>query len=280
MFVTLWPDCYATAKYMLLSPPLPSIFSCPRRQLLSAVSFFLVLCVNAVYADSRQVFDSESPSWLRAVGKLHVPGVKYENGHQLNHREDCTATLVGKAGNTSARTGGAKQPAANTIITAWHCLEFYRDISKTITFTLLYGTRDSFSVAAHRLADGGGMDADWAVLRLVDPVPATLDSALAVHPGKADAGRSIIMVGYSKNSEGGRLSYDPRCSITELSPPRTGGHASNCNALKGASGGAVVQVSTEGEPLLAGVISQGNGEDLSIFVPVDEFRAAIRANLK
>ncbi|MBE9539288.1 MAG: trypsin-like serine protease [Proteobacteria bacterium] len=244
------------------------------------MAVYLALPLNTAYAAPREVFNNESPSWLRAVGKLHVPGVKYESGHQLNHREDCSATLVRKATSETTGTGGVKLPPANTIITAWHCLEFYRDLSKTITFTLLYGTQDSFSVAAYRLADGGGMNSDWAVLRLVQAVPAERVAALAVHPAKADTGRSIIMAGYSKKSEGERLSYDPQCSITGLSLRHTGGYESNCNALKGASGGAVVQLSADGKPLLAGVVSQGNGEGLSIFVPVDEFRSAIRANLK
>jgi len=265
---------------MILNAPPSSIFSRRARLFLSLIPLFLALPLNTAYADAREVFSSKSPTWLRAVGKLHVPGVKFESGHQLNHREDCSATLVGNTAPETTGAGGVNRPAADTIITAWHCLEFYRDISKTITFTLLYGTQDSFSVAAYRLADGGGMNADWAVLRLVDPVPAKLVSALSVHPAKADKHRSIIMAGYSKNSEGERLSYDPHCSITDLSPALKGTSESNCNALKGASGGAVVQFSTGGEPLLAGVVSQGNGQGLSLFVPVAEFRSAIRASLK
>jgi hypothetical protein len=202
-----------------------------------------------------------------------VPGIKYERGHQLNHRENCSATLI-------ARPGQSNKAGANTIITAWHCLEFYNDLSKTITFTLLYGTSDSFSTEAYRLADGGGMDADWAVLRLVDAVPTSQVPALAIHPDRADRQRPIIMAGYSKNSPGERLSYDPDCSITSQSSPGKDTSESNCKALKGASGGAVVQLSAQGQPLLAGVISQGNGHDLSLFVPVVHFRSAIQANLK
>ena len=265
---------------MLLSAPLPSLFSRPGRQLLLVAAIYCALPLNAAYADPREVFNNESPTWLRAVGKLHVPGVKFDSGHQLNHRDDCSATLVAGPVQKSAEAGALNRAAANTIITAWHCLEFYRDLSKTITFTLLYGTPDSFTVEAYRLAEGGSMNSDWAVLRLVQAVPAERVVALAVHPAKAETGRSIIMAGYSKNSAGKRLSYDPQCSITDPSSPHSGGHESNCNALKGASGGAVIQISAEGEPLLAGVVSQGNGEGLSIFVPVDEFRSAIRASLK
>ena len=243
----------------------------PLVQLLVAAIF--VLATSLAQADSREVFHQASPSWLRAVGKLHVPGIKYERGHQRNHREDCSATLI-----TNHRQ--VSKAGANTIITAWHCLEFYNDLSKTITFTLLDGTGDSFSTEAYRLADGGGMDADWAVLRLIDTVPTSQVSALIIHPDRADSQRPIIMAGYSKNSPGERLSYDPDCSITFQSTHGKDSSASNCKALKGASGGAVVQLSIQGEPLLAGVISQGNGEDLSLFVPVMNFRSAIQASLR
>ena len=228
---------------------------------------------QALATDSRQTFTHDSPTWLRAIGRLEVPGTKYERGLPRNHWENCSATLVSRS---SARS-------ANTIITAWHCLEFYRDLSKTITFTLLHGTEQSFSIAATRLADGGGMHADWAVLRLLDPVPADQVAGLSVHPGRADRARTITMAGYSRddhaNPRGQRLSYDSACAITGQSHI-PGNSESNCTALKGASGGAVVQLSQQGEPLLAGVISQGNGSDLSIFVPVADFRTAIMANLR
>lgn len=243
----------------------------PLWQLLVLAGF--VLATRLAQADSTEFFRPASPTWLGAVGKLHVPGVRYEGGHQLNHRENCSATLV-------ASPGQANEAVANTIITAWHCLEFYNDLSKTITFTLFYGTANSFSTEAYRLADGGGLGADWAVMRLIDTVPTSRVSALAIHPDRADRQRPIIMAGYSINSPDQRLSYDPHCSITFPYSPGKETSESNCKALKGASGGAVVQLSSEGEPLLAGVISQGNSQDRSLFVPVDTFRSAIQASLR
>jgi len=224
-------------------------------------------------AGQREVFMSTSPLWLLAVGKLEVPGIKFERGYQRNHRENCSATLVTKsAGNR-----------ADTIITAWHCLEFYTDLSKTITFTLFNGHKRSFSTEAYRLVDGGGMDADWAVMRLRQSVPASVAPALKLHPEKANAKRPITMAGYSNDSlsggTGDHLSYDPACTITRQAAAR-GRSESNCAAMKGASGGAVIQLSADGEPLLAGVISQGNGRDFSVFVPVEDFRKAIIADLR
>ena len=250
------------------------------RQKICCSLLLLVLSLFAVYqaeADSQQVYNNTSPLWLRAIGKLHVPGIKYEEGYQLNHREDCSATLIATNGEAFS---APNKSSANTIVTAWHCLESYRDLSKSIIFTLFYGTHDSISFEAIRLADGGGMHADWAVLRLLKSVDNSLVSGLKVHPERADRLQSVIMAGYSQNSPGERLTYDPDCQITLQTSPGIGPSESNCKASKGASGGAVVQLSANGDPLLAGVISQGDGEELSIFVPVKDFRSAIQANLR
>ncbi|MDP4918196.1 MAG: hypothetical protein NWR12_10785, partial [Haliea sp.] len=48
----------------------------------------------------------------------------------------------------------------------------------------------------------------------------------------------------------------------------------NCTAHKGASGGAVIQLGAQGEPLLSGIISEGDGAQDSRFVPVAVMRAA------
>jgi hypothetical protein len=42
----------------------------------------------------------------------------------------------------------------------------------------------------------------------------------------------------------------------------------------------VVQLSPEGTPQLSGVVSQGNSEGLSTFVPVAVFRSALQRHLK
>lgn len=270
---TARPDCYARTRNILLSPLFPRTSSVFRRAFWTGTVFLLAMTVSTVQAESRKIFDSESPSWMRAVGKLQVPGIKIEQGYQQNYREDCSATLI-----TDTKSSAAKSASADIIVTAWHCLEFYGDLSRTITFTLLYGTTESFSSEAYRLFDGNNMEADWAVLRLLQPVPADKVAALAVHSGRANTHRAITMAGYSKNALQARLSYDPDCAIT--STDASGGIASNCNALKGASGGAVVQISDQGEPLLAGVISRGDGQGLSVFVPVDAFRSAIQASLR
>jgi len=221
-------------------------------------------------ADPRQVYSAAAPQWLRAVGKLQVPGSKYSAGSREHLLEDCSATLV-------ARAPG--QPA-DTIITAWHCLAHYNDLSKPIVFTLLPGQPGKLQREAYRLADGGGMYADWALLRLRQSVPAAQVAAMAIDPGGADPARSIAMAGYSRDEgigEGGRrLSFDPACLITARAPTSS---ASDCRAHKGASGGAVMQLSVTGTPMLSGVISEGDGAGLSTFVPVAAFRSAISLHL-
>ena len=244
-----------------------------RASLLRSCALFLATCVTVAHAGSRETYHSQSPTWLQAVGKLQVPGIKYSQGYPSNHHENCSATLITRSSN-----GVPSSAVADTIVTAWHCLEFYSDLSKTITFTLLHGTQSSFSSAAVRVADGGSMQADWAVLRLLQPVPATEIAALALLPIKADPLKPISMAGYSRNNPQQRLSYDIDCGIT--SQPDKGSSASNCNALKGSSGGAVIQLSSAGNAMLTGVISQGDSQNLSLFVPVDAFRRALNASLR
>jgi hypothetical protein len=222
-------------------------------------------------SDSREVFSSAAPQWLRAVGKLQVPGSIYRDGRRSHLLEDCSATLI------ATRAGRE----ADTVVTAWHCLVNYDDLSKPITFTLLDSGDSALQREAYRLEDGGGMHADWALLRLRTPVPAARATALLLHPGRADPGLAISMAGYSrdmgKGAGGEQLTFDPACMITAQAP---GTSDTDCVAHKGASGGAVVQLSTDGTPQLSGVVSQGNSEGVSTFVPVATFRSAIVRHLR
>lgn len=221
-------------------------------------------------SDSRLRYSGDAPPWLRAVGQLRVPGSRYQDGRREHFLEDCSATLV-------ARSPGRR---ADTIITAWHCLEYYNDLSRPITFTLSHGDRAPLEQEAYRLAMGGSMQADWAILRLRQAIETETATALAIHPGSADPARAVIMAGYSRDAGAAdrntRLSYDPRCLITAQAATLTD---SNCLARKGASGGAVIQLSDSGVPLFSGVVSQGDSAGLSQFVPVDAFRGALNRHL-
>ncbi|MEM8660994.1 MAG: trypsin-like peptidase domain-containing protein [Pseudomonadota bacterium] len=217
-------------------------------------------------ADPREEYHQGSPNWLRAVGKLKVPGSTYENGKRIYQWEDCSATLV--SANGSAR--------ADTIVTAWHCLENYSDLSRPIQFTLTAGQDSPIHREAYRFADGGGMYADWAVLRLLAPISSDQATVLPIHPASAESGISIAMAGYSRKTAlgdfGNRLTFDPLCSIKLRSHDVI---ESDCLAQKGASGGAVVQRSDNGTLWFVGVISEGDGRGISRFVPVGRFRTAL-----
>lgn len=219
-----------------------------------------------VAPDRRLAYHAASPPWLRAIGMLTVPTVKYQDGRARNHREDCSATLV---------TGRRGRPA-DIIVTAWHCLEFYQDLSKPITFTLGNALHGRVSHRARRLTDGGGMYADWAILRLQQAIPAERVPAIQLHPGTADPARGITAAGYSRDpglgQRGQQLTYDPTCRILQREGLLV---QSDCAAHRGASGGAVVQISDEGVAQLSGVISQGDGEALLLYVPVEGFRRAL-----
>lgn len=213
---------------------------------------------------------TQSPAWLSAVGMLHVPGIRYQRGYPRHHREDCSATLVGQANGKPA----------SFVLTAWHCLADYRDLSQRISFTLMPGSPDSQTREAVRVADGGGMHADWALLRLTAPVPSALAQPLAVSQARGNPDSAIAMAGFSRNpgeNHGDRqLSFDPRCHITTQHTRTT---ASDCAARKGASGGAVIQPGTGSPTALLGVISEGNGEGVSIYVPTAVFLPEIESYL-
>jgi hypothetical protein len=221
--------------------------------------------------DPREIYSNQAPVWLRAVGKLQVPGSTYLDGRQAHLLEDCSATLV------SDNRGSE----ADTIITAWHCLEHYNDLSKPILFALISGQTQGLEREAYRLADGGGMHADWAILRLKIPIAAADVIALQIHPTHAKSVSTISMAGYSRDPAlgdyGSHLTYHPNCLITE---PGTTVIDSNCVAYKGASGGAVVQLSNTGTPWFSGVISEGDSAGLSRFVPVAVFRGTLNQHLR
>ena len=104
---------------------------------------------------------------------------------------------------------------------------------------------------------------------------------MQLHPQTADPNHSILMAGYSQNQKTGNgvhtLTFDPACNIL-LQEPSFG--TTNCAALKGASGGAVIQALSGDEPRVCGVISQGDSENVSTYVPVESFRQSLELYLR
>lgn len=221
-------------------------------------------------AEQRLAYSPDSPAWLQAVGKLRVPGSQFKDGRRKHRLEDCSATLI-------AATPASSE--ADVVITAWHCLEFYNDLSRPILFTLLPQGPAPVTREAYRVADGGGMHADWALLKLREPVPAAHVAGLVANDGSGPTPARVTMAGYSRDKglgeRGNVLTYHPYCAVTQWQSGE-----SDCSAFKGASGGAVVKLSASGQASYAGVISRGNSEDISIFVPVTEFRTPLNRALR
>ena len=122
------------------------------------------------------------------------------------------------------------------------------------------------------------MHADWALLGLRGALPDLAQPRLALLPGNATTDLAVMMAGFSRDPgpgmNGNALTYDPDCRITAQERFNT---ATDCRAHKGASGGAVIQRDANNQRYLAGVISQGDGEGYSAFVPVARFRSKLAA---
>lgn len=230
----------------------------------------LLASAPAVATDDRRVRVDDSPRWLFAVGKLEVPGTRFVDGRRQHHIEDCSATLL----------PSPSGDRADTLVTAWHCLDQYRDFSKPLVVTFESDSGEPVARTAYRLTSGGGMHADWALLRLFQPLPAATVPALPVHPGRAAPDLPLVMAGFSGDpglgARGARLTFDPGCHVTGRQRHATG---TDCLAFKGASGGAVVQLTADGQAMLAGVVSEGDGSGYSSFVPVERFRSALALHL-
>ncbi len=224
-----------------------------------ARTLFLLLLGSALAAnaDPRQVADASSPSWLLAVGTLTVPGVEFSNGERSQRDENCTASLIGE----------------RTVLTAWHCFEYYRDLSREVIFTLPRAPGKPHQIV-HRLADGGGMQADWALLRLqkaiTDVTPLPIETEWSY-----EAGLPLIMAGYSRDNGlgdgGANLTWQAGCKNLADEWIRI---ATDCLAFKGASGGPVL-----GASKVVGVISAGDAKTITYYAPTRSFRSALRLHL-
>ena len=227
----------------------------------------LLICITALNADPRQINGPSSPPWLNAVGKLEIPSQSLEAGDITYFTEHCSATLISAVPNRSA----------NIIVTAWHCLENYRDLSREISFTLFYGEEAAISYSARRLSSGGSLDLDWAILRLNKPISNSLVQAIVLDRKSLQTTDYpyITMAGYSRDiglgGQGKRLTYHADCELGQEINQQI---SSNCLVYKGASGGPVVMSKFNNNGFqhkLAGVISQGNGLDVSTFIPTKAF---------
>ena len=207
-------------------------------------------------APSKSILDTQTGAAKRstslersisAVGQLLVPAIRYENGYARHYNERCSATAVAE-GNGEALY----------LLSAWHCLEDYRDLSRPLLFELSSGFQSPVRV----VASGDSMLSDWVLLRLQAPAP----SSAGIAEETSAEGSELIMAGYPRDHSA--ADAGPVTVLCQQSGKDNKDWSSDCVLQKGASGGAVFN--PDGEIL--GVISRGDGESVSIFVPVNRFR--------
>jgi V8-like Glu-specific endopeptidase len=232
---------------------------CYARPVQKLLLLLALLYAQAVSTEPRQTYSSDAPVWLHSVGKLTVPGYRMDNGQRLQQFENCSATLV----------------APDRVITAWHCLEYYRDLTRDILFSLPHRQQD-VPRRAMRLADGGGITDDWALLKLDRPIPKVVAQPLPLQFfAAAEPGTSLSLAGYSGDeglgASGEVLTWHADCKMQHREYARV---PTDCHAYKGASGGAAV---VNGQ--LIGVISVGDSGGLTYFIPSARFLGSIRAYL-
>lgn len=184
---------------------------------------------------------------LQGVGQLLIPTVHFESGYRRHFNERCTATLVAPGRDSNSRL----------LLTAWHCLEYYRDLSRPILFEHADGRR----VEARQRASGGSMRDDWALLELREALP----GAIPLLPVEVSPGTAVIMAGFSRQQgkESPPLTLDRHCRVTSREGEDLG---TDCHARRGASGGPVFSAVVPRRYL--GIVSRGDSAALSIFVPV------------
>ena len=195
---------------------------------------------------------------LRSVGRLLVPAIRYRNGYAQHFDEQCSGTLV------QPSAGAAR---SDLVLSAWHCVEHYRDTSRPLLFVSAAGQQRH----ARLLASGGSMFSDWVLLRLESALP----DPVAIALGGNSAQQRLLMAGYPRGEQGEKrpLQRAVDCRVTGRDQ---NDQRSDCVLNKGASGGAVFSAR---DLSLLGVISRGDGVSQSIFVPVSRFQSRIRAYL-
>ncbi len=223
-----------------------------------------LLCAGS---HAQQHYNSQSPNWLAAVGRLSVPSQQWIAGDWQHRTEHCSATVLHR--DSASR--------AQYLLSAWHCVEHYRDLSHDIRFQL------PGSEALHKarlVTSGGSMEADWALLKLQRPLPlADQNWTNLAYGNTSDEHQFMTMAGYSSGPtfpEGqAPLSYHSGCRMLSAETARV---ATNCFARKGASGGPVV-IDLGGRPHLIGVVSGSDRQGRSYFAPIDLFAAVLRQYL-
>ncbi len=226
----------------------------------SALAMLLVALVSLGYgslieaADNRLTASEEPAIWQQAVVKLAIPVRRWENGRRSHFIEDCTGSLI-------------QGPKGVLILTAWHCVEGFNDLTKVIVAT----TSDGTTLHAQISTMGNSMASDWALLKLNHGVQSSKNIIyLELAKTTPAEGQRVLMAGFSRDQKlgknGSALTFDPNCYIGKTPLDARAIHT-NCTAFKGASGGPTLILENDTYRVL-GVISAGNEAGLSLFTPI------------
>jgi hypothetical protein len=219
----------------------------------------LLISVGAGYTEHASASTVRDAS-LASVGRLLVPALRYRNGYAEHFDERCSATLV---------AASPRATHSRLLLSAWHCVEDYRDLSRPLVFESAAGDRSKANI----LVSGGGMHSDWVLLRLMDELPGPVSLVPDPSPSMGNTSDGpLLMAGYPREAHGAGSTLETagNCRIIGMDKADA---RSDCVLQKGASGGAVFS-GTEDHRFL-GVISRGNGESESIFVPLLRFHSRI-----
>lgn len=198
----------------------------------------------------RQRFDAKSPKWMANVANIEVPAIKYEQGRARHYIEYCSGTLL-----KSAKTS---QP--RFMISAWHCVEHYQDLSRDLTVYFPHSQSRHKAYRARLVDSGGSISSDWALLKLSDSPSSAHLAGLTLMT--TDINQPATAAGFALALPNGRqhLSFDDSCEANGEN------EWTRCTTSKGASGGPIVQIH-QSMAGIVGVISQGDSQAFTISFP-------------
>lgn len=205
----------------------------------------------------REAVDERSYPWA-AVGKLFTEG-----------GNECSGVLISR----------------DKVLTAAHCLFNYRTrqyiAAHALHFLVGYRTgRYSAHARISRYEVGAGFDPlrydqtndlDWAVLTVVDPLPASI-VPLRPRRDAAPSGTKAVLVGYPQD-RAFAMTADRNCELGEkIDDGRMFVHT--CRGIKGYSGAPILVSAAGGEVQIAGIqvaTMQHDGATRAIAVPAQAF---------
>jgi len=232
----------------------PQAHSLPRARASLLAVLWLGLLIGPCAADNRLTASEHPAPWQAAIVKINVPVTRWIDGRQKHMNEECSGTLV-----------QGRQPL---ILTAWHCFDGYRDLSKPPRF-LWRGQWRQLRLLSH----GGSMQADWALLEIPE---LKLENAviLPVLLKENTSNASLLLAGYSRDTGlgqgGNELTFEQDCLLLSTGDAW---HSTQCTAFKGASGGPVLSV-LQGQHYVVGIISARDEAGITLFTPVNLIASA------